>query len=86
MCYGDLSFQCKSPMCGVLRVGSLPLPSPYALCPSHLWLVLQVSFVLDHATTSPTIFNVTSSLWLTVESLFWQSLDCFLGYTDVGVI
>lgn len=77
-CYGDLSSSyeifmpwghtvrvCFSPL--FMLVPSLPLKTVLLVCPNL-------------ASALPTLFTVTSSLYLAVGSLFWQSLVHFLGY------
>lgn len=79
-CYGDSSSLCKFLMPGMpgMRVCFIPLFTLHS--PSLQWTIPWVPLAPIHVSGLPTIFDVASSLHLTVESLFCQSLHPFLGY------
>lgn len=63
---------------------SVYLPSQCLWCPSLWCLVLMLILVPDLTlilvSALPIILDMASSLWLALENLFCQSLDCFLGH------
>lgn len=65
---------------GVPDMGSAPFPSLHMGHPSLPWIVLQVCLSPDDISTLSTLFDVATSLHLSVEGLSYQSPDHFLVY------
>lgn len=79
-CYGNSMPQCRSPVSGVRGGGVSFSPLSMLLVSLPFVVSLTGNLVTDWVFALPTIFNVTSFVGLTVESLACQYSGCLLTW------